>query len=256
VAGAQDYLGQFSADLIRRKLVHYPRALFTLGGLALAALGALSFLVGPRSRELRRPGSLWLGLGLCLLGLGYTLPFPRGVLVHQFWMMVFLPWISFLIAAAVHAWARGRVGGTLGVVALLVLGGLCARQVLERQALDRSPYYAEFGEALRTRTREGEPVLTSEKPSAALKYYSWRDVQGNIDDRRLAGFLASGEPVAMPTTGWFAVVDPPIDPPETRSRELLEFLGRRFEADRIPLEGTGSVLWLFDFSRPLDRGSR
>ncbi len=252
VVGASKFLTQFPVEYIWRKLQHYPRALFTVGGLWLSAAGLLAWLLRRFTPALRRPGALPLFLGLLVLGLGYTLPFPRAVLIHQFWMIVFLPFVSLLIASGIQAVTRGPRFALVGALALLGMGGLASQTVIARQGRSQTPYNQEFGEALRARTSPEDPLLTSEKSTACLRFYAEREIHGSFDDRKLAPLLVAEQEGPLPDTGWFAVVEPPVDPRDTQSKQVLAYLRQHYVEEEIPLEQTGSVLRLFHFANKLN----
>ena len=249
VVGTKNYLSKFPPEVIQRKLTHYVQALFTPGGLVLAATGLVFGLTSFILRERRHavPGLLIL-FALLIFGAGFTVPFPRAVVIHQFWMMIWLPFLATLIGLAVQELGRWRWGLVVASLAVLGVGVMATWEVRDRQRAVATEYFAEAGAAIQKHCASNQPILTSEKASEALTFYARQDITGGIDDQKAAGFMLNAAPSELPTVGYFFVVEPPVDPPTTDSDELVTFLSRHFQETVIPLEATGSVLRLYDFS--------
>jgi len=168
-------------------------------------------------------------------------------------LIVALPLVAFLIGAAVHATAvRPIACGVWAAVA--VAGGLwITRDVMELQRRDRTPYFQELGDVLRAHVPADQVVCTTANGTECTSYYARREVRGGFDELQLERFLRAGQSVDAPIKGWFALIEPPIDPSDTSHAQLAEFLERTWTSTRYRLEKTGADVVLFDLSRPLAR---
>jgi len=253
VVGASTLLVQFDALQVVRRVAGHLRFLFGDLGLAAAALGALllalAFVRRRRRDDPVGPRAWTTAAGLATFALLYSLPFPRAVVVHRYYLIVALPMVAFLGGFAVHATSHLAIGRLAALAAAAAIGVTGSARVLHDHRADRTPYYEELGTALRDHVPPGRRVSTTERFSTCLVYYAQREIRGDLGDKDLEGFLAGGGAPALPSAGWFAVVEPSIDPPHARDQELLLFLRRHWQPEEIALPKSGATLLLFDLSR-------
>jgi len=246
LSGASAVLPEFGGTLFANRIAHHAEFLFTDFGLVLAAIGLVLLALRWRREPSCRPALLGPVLGTAALAFGYSIPFLRAVVVHRFWLIVALPWIALLLGlAADEAW-RHRLGRPVALGVLVVLGFFATRADVLAQARERTPFYEELGRAIRTRTRPGELVLTTEHVNGSLDYYAERKLQGDLRDSLLAD-VHEAEPPLAPS--WIAIAQPSFDPVDADCDELLERLPRHYAGTRIELPESGRTLHLFDLSR-------
>ena len=245
-----------TAAQIQARLLGHVQFLFGWPALGLALFGATIGLAAARwwapERSVARRA--WTTLaGLATFAILYSTPLLQAVLIHRYWLIVALPLVAFLIGAAVHATAvRPIACGVWAAVA--VAGGLwITRDVMELQRRDRTPYFQELGDVLRAHVPADQVVCTTANGTECTSYYARREVRGGFDELQLERFLRAGQSVDAPIKGWFALIEPPIDPSDTSHAQLAEFLERTWTSTRYRLEKTGADVVLFDLSRPLAR---
>jgi 4-amino-4-deoxy-L-arabinose transferase-like glycosyltransferase len=172
VLGAAKIREQLPLAEIPAQLWQHLGTLYTAPGALLAGLGLLCWLCA-RSwlpRPGRGAGALFVAL--LILALGYTVPFPRAVLIHEFWMIVSLPLVSLALGGLIHLTRSRRLVHAAILLLVSATLGYGVVDTWKRQNRDRTPYFKEFGTILRQRTRPGEPILTPEKASACLRYHA------------------------------------------------------------------------------------
>ncbi len=260
LVGFRGLLDHFTLVELRQKLFHHWRTLFSVWSVPLVLAGSFALLRdGFRIRSAQASASdrerPKLALGTFLLGLCYTLPFARAVIVHEFWMLVFLPFVALASGVVCERLFRLRGLQLAGPLLLVVACAFSAKESWMRQSCDRTWYFVELGEAIQRHTKAGLPIFTNEKESECLLFYARRQIRGGFHDQdpRTATFLASTDRPLLPSEGWFCLLDPPVDPVSVSIEALRTFLDSRYESAAIPLVKTGSILTLYDFARPKDR---
>jgi hypothetical protein len=239
---------ELGGERLLEHVLRHARFLFTAAGLAIAALGLVVVLVRAlRRTELRArfAGPFWMTL---VLGLGYTLPFPRGVVVHRYWLTILFPWLALLIGAAVDFTWRWRPLRVVATAGLLLIGVLSTRNVVALQASARTPFFEELGAVLRARTPPDNRIFTTENFSEPLLYYSERSLLSDFNDATLAS-AKNRDGAAPVSAAWFALVQPSFDPPDVHCEKLKAYLQLHYECSTIPLPRSNRTLLLFDLSR-------
>ena len=245
--GLAEAIPGFDARLFVTRAWNHLRFLFTSPGLVVAAAGAAAWLLRRRIPGLRdRPAGPLVAM-LAIVGFGYVACFPRATIVHRYWMLVLLPLVSLLFGLLVEALSTARFGGAialLAVVAPAVDGTLLA---VTYHANDRTPYYEEFGRKLAELTPTGATIVTSERFSPILEFYSERKLVGDVGDAT-PGFRRD---LVAPTkvNTYAAILEPPIDPPARTAPELERFLESHYSCRVARLEQMHATLRLFDLGR-------
>jgi 4-amino-4-deoxy-L-arabinose transferase-like glycosyltransferase len=248
--GMAEALPGFDPRLFVGRAWHHLLFLFTIPGLVVAAAGAVAWLFRRRIPGLRdRPAGALLAT-FAIVGFGYVACFPRAMIVHRYWMLVLLPLVSLLSGLLVQALSTSRVGGALALAAVLAaaVDGTCVS--VAAHMADRTPYYETFGRTLAELTPAGTTIVTTERFSPILEFYSERRIVGDVGDA-CPGFGRDSKATVAPNA-CAALLEPPIDPPDRRVQELERFLESHYACREAPLEGLHATLRLFDLGRTID----
>jgi len=250
--GAVDLMRRYTSSQIAVRILGHVRFLFGIPVLILALGGGVIGMAAARrwAAEGALPRRAWTTLaGLATFAFLYSAPLLQAVVIHRYWLIVALPLVAFLIGVAVHATAVRPLACGIWIAVAIAGGVWTTRDVMELQRRDRTPYFQELGDVLRAHVPADQIVLTTANDTDCTSYYSRREVRGGYDDRALEQFDRSGLSSGAATSGWFALVEPSIDPSDTSHAKLAAFLNENWVGTRYRLEKTGAVVVLFDFSR-------
>jgi hypothetical protein len=250
--GAADLMHSYTSSQVALRILGHVQFLFGIPVLILAlGGGAIGMLAARRwAPEGALPRRAWTTFaGLATFAFLYSAPLLQAVVIHRYWLIVALPLVAFLIGVAVHVTAVRPIACGIWIVVAAAGGIWITRDVMELQHRDRTPYFQELGDVLRAHVPADQIVLTTANDTDCTAYYSRREVRGGCDDRALAQFDRSGRSSGEAVSGWFALVEPPIDPSDTPHEKLAAFLKANWSGTRYRLEKTGAEVVLFDFSR-------
>jgi hypothetical protein len=250
--GVTNGLPDITPAQIEARLIGHVRFLFGWPALGVALFGATVGLAAARwwapERSVARRA--WTTLaGLATFAILYSAPLLQAVVIHRYWLIVALPLVAFLIGAAVHATAVRPIACGVWAAAAVAGGAWVTRDVMELQRRDRTPYYQELGDILRKHVPADQVVYTTANDTECTSYYARREVRGGFDELHLGRFLHAGGSIDAPMKGWFALIEPTVDPSDTSHAKLAEFLERSWTSTRCRLEKTGADVVLFDLSR-------
>ncbi|MBL8840000.1 MAG: glycosyltransferase family 39 protein [Planctomycetes bacterium] len=248
-----------AADSMRRLWGH-ARFDFTRIGLGLAAIGAVMLATARRTEQASPTGlasARPLFFALTALALGYTLPFPQGVLVHRYWLLVALPLVALLVGVVTHVVTAAIAARRVGTWITLALLGAMAWEGLEAtlrwQKRDSTPWFEEAGQVVRDLVPAGRTLVTCEPFSDSLEFYAERRVLGDVGDAEIPAEPAELIERLASDLPWFVLALPPVEEPTVAWRRVPPWLEEHaYVAARRQLPGAARELRLYDLSRRPD----
>jgi len=229
--GAQGSTGRLGDNLLR---------LYTLPGLALAALGLL------RLRRTRWP---WALVALAAFALIDMAIFLEGSARHEYWCTTLAPVLLPLAGAGavlavdlVRGAGPAARGALLGALALGA-GGWGAWLTAQRFEVIESTQLRDLGTLIREHTQPGDNVATCEMLTYPMLYYAQRRMQGEVADQHLSRLRKA--PPEKPGH-WFVLPERKLAP---HDHEALLALLQQTYAETVLKLPDGTEVHLFDLSQ-------